>query len=223
MMGGSQASSSMTMRVFLVAFALATVSLAVGSAAPDALVYARLESYLDALRVQTGIPGLSAAIVGDTDIVWERGFGRQDLGKLIATQPDTPFHIDSLGQTLTAALVLRCVDQGKLTLDDPVGTYDPASPEAGATIRQLLAHLSGGPAARRSATSRSGWNPCGTPSSAPATVPRVAGHLFDSLAMRDSVPGADAMTLRRRPRHSRRGRRGALLGGAGEVATVRGV
>ena len=120
-----------------------TTSLAVRSAAPDSLVYARLESYLEALRVQAGIPGLSAAIVGDTDIVWERGFGQQDLGRVIATQPDTPFHIDGLGQTLTATLVLQCVEQGKLALDDPVGNYDTASPEPGATIRELLAHTVG--------------------------------------------------------------------------------
>ena len=68
------------MRVFLVALALAATTLAVLSAAPDSLVYARLDSYIEALRVQAGIPGLSAAIVGDTDIVWERGFGQQDSG-----------------------------------------------------------------------------------------------------------------------------------------------
>ena len=185
------------MRVFLVALALATLSLAVGSAAPDALVYARLESYLEALRVQAGIPGLSAAIVGDTDIVWERGFGRQDLARVIATQPDTPFHIDGLGQTLTATLVLRCVDQGKLTLDDPIGTYDTASPEAGATIRQVLAHLSGGLGGatfsyqpERMESLRDAVRVC-TGDSYRETLATV----FDSLAMRDSVPGADAVTL----------------------------
>ena len=108
----------LTIRAFLVALAFATMPLAVGWAAPDALVYARLGSYLEALRVQAGIPGMSAAIVGETDIVWERGFGRQDLDRAIPALPDTPFHLDGLGQTLTATLVLQCVEQGKVSLDD---------------------------------------------------------------------------------------------------------
>ena len=81
--------SSTLMRLFLVALALAATTLAVPSAAPDSLLYARLDSYLEALRVQAGIPGLSAAIVGDTDIVWERGLRPQDLSRGIAGRSPT--------------------------------------------------------------------------------------------------------------------------------------
>ena len=105
---------------------------------------------------------MSAAIVGETDIVWERGFGRQDLDRAIPALPDTPFHLDGLGQTLTATLVLQCVEQGKVSLDDPVGNYDPGNADPGATIRQLLAHTSPDRPARRSATGRNGWNRCAT-------------------------------------------------------------
>ncbi|MBK5297365.1 MAG: beta-lactamase family protein [Vicinamibacteria bacterium] len=185
------------MRAFLVALALATMPLAVGTAAPDSLLYSRLESYLDALRVQAGIPGMSAAIVGDTDIVWERGFGRQDLGRSIATQPDTPFHIDGLGETLTATLVLQCVEQGKLSLDDPIGNYDSGSPDPGATIRQLLAHTSSGLGGEtfsyrpeRLESLRGAVREC-TGDSYRETL----ANLLDRLAMRDSVPGPDAVTL----------------------------
>ena len=185
------------MRVFLVALALATATLAVPSAAPDSLVYARLDSYLEALRVQAGIPGLSAAIVGDTDIVWERGFGRQDLGRLIPTQPDTPFHIDGLGQTLTATLVLRCVEQGKLLLDDPIGDYDTGSPEPGATIRELLAHMSGGPAGEtfNYRPERLEWLRDAIRQCMGDSYRETLANMFDRLAMRDSVPGPDAVTL----------------------------
>ena len=185
------------MRAFLVALALATMPLAVGTAAPDSLLYSRLESYLEALRVQAGIPGMSAAIVGDTDIVWERGFGRQDLGRSIATQPDTPFHIDGLGETLTATLVLQCVEQGKLSLDDPIGNYDSGSPDPGATIRQLLAHTSPGLGGEtfsyrpeRLESLRDAVREC-TGDSYRETL----ANLLDRLAMRDSVPGPDAVTL----------------------------
>jgi CubicO group peptidase (beta-lactamase class C family) len=171
--------------------------LAVRSAAPDSLLYARLESYLEALRAQTGIPGIAAAIVGDTDIVWERGFGRQDLDRAIAIQPDTPFHIDGLGQILTATLVLRCVDQGKLSLDDPIGNYDPGSPDPGATIRQLLAHTSPGLGGEtfiyrpeRLEALRDAVRQCSGDS-----YRETLANLLRSLAMKDSVPGADVVSL----------------------------
>ena len=171
--------------------------LAVRSAAPDSLLYARLESYLEALRAQAGIPGMAAAIVGDIDIVWERGFGRQDLGRAIATQPDTPFHIDGLGQILTATLVLQCVDQGKLSLDDPIGNYDSASPDPGATIRQLLAHTSPGFGGEtfiyrpeRLEALRDAVRQCSGDS-----YRETLANLFNSQAMKDSVPGADVVSL----------------------------
>ena len=113
------------------------------------------------------------------------------------TQPDTPFHIDGLGQTLTATLVLQCVEQGKLGLDDPVGNYDTASPDPGATIRELLAHMSGGPAGEtfsyrpeRLESLRDAIRQCMADS-----YRETLANLFDRLAMRDSVPGPDAVTL----------------------------
>ncbi len=188
---------TLTMRVFFVAFVLATVTLATGSAAPDSLLYTRLESYLEALRGQAGIPGLSVAIVGDTDIVWERGFGYQDLNQGIATHPDTPFHLDGLGQTLTATLVLQCVEQGTLSLDDPIGNYDSGSPEPGATIRQLLSHTSPGAGGESFSYRPERLDPLR------AAVRECTGdsyretlaNLLDRLAMKDSVPGPDVVTL----------------------------
>src|SRR4030088_2194421 len=72
--------------------------------------------YLASLRAQAGIPGLSAAIVGTNDILWERAFGRQDLERSVATRTDTPFHLDGLTQIFTAAVTLRCVEEGRLSV-----------------------------------------------------------------------------------------------------------
>jgi CubicO group peptidase (beta-lactamase class C family) len=185
------------MRAFLVAVALALMPLAVGSAAPDTLLYTRLDSYLEALRTQAGIPGMAAAIVGESDIVWEKGYGRQDIERSVGAQPDTPFHVDGLGQTLTATLVLQCVEQGKLSLDDPIGNYDSASPEPGATIRQLLSHTSPGIGGEtfsyrpeRLEGLRDAIREC-TGDSYRETL----ANLLDFLAMKDSVPGPDVVSL----------------------------
>jgi CubicO group peptidase (beta-lactamase class C family) len=185
-----------SIRAALAVVALAAVPLAAQSA-PDSLLYARFDSYLEALRQQAGIPGLAAAIVGETDIVWEKGFGRQNLDRAIPTRPDTPFHIDGLSQTLTAALVLRCVDQGKAVLDDRVSVYDPSTPEPGATLRQVLSHTSPGAPfetflyrPQRFELLRDVVRGC-TGDSFRESV----ANLLDGLAMRDSVPGADAPRL----------------------------
>src|SRR5439155_16008844 len=99
--------------------------------------------YLESLRTQARIPGLSAAIVGEKDVVWERYFGQQDIERSIPTRPATPFHFDGLTQIFTAAAVLRCVEDGRLSLDDPIGRFEPDSPDANATVRQVLTHTSG--------------------------------------------------------------------------------
>src|SRR4051812_6039125 len=76
-------------------------------------------AYLESLRAQAGIPGLAAAVAGEDGILWERAFGRQDLAHVIATRSDTPFHVNGLTEPFTAALVLRCVEEKRLSLDDP--------------------------------------------------------------------------------------------------------
>ncbi len=44
----------------------------------------RFEDYLQSLASQAGIPGLSAIIVDDRRVIWERGFGYQDVDRRIA-------------------------------------------------------------------------------------------------------------------------------------------
>ena len=45
------------------------------------VVYEVFGAYLDSLRDQAGIPGLAAAIVDASGVVWERAYGRQDIGR----------------------------------------------------------------------------------------------------------------------------------------------
>src|SRR5438093_10883552 len=94
--------------------------------AADNLVLTRFGDYLESLRVQTGIPGLAAVIVGYNDIAWERAFGQQDVDRLEQTRTITPFQYDFVTQTVTAALTLQCVEQGKASLDDRISRFAPS-------------------------------------------------------------------------------------------------
>ena len=163
----------------------------------DDFVLDRFGDYLESLRVQASIPGLAAAVVDTNDIIWERAFGRQDLESAVATRTDTPFHVDGVSQIFTAAMVLRCVEEGRLSLDDRVGQFKPDSADASATIGQLLSHTSETPAGLvfnyRLARLDPLWpivRAC-----AVGSFRKTLANLFDQRAMGDSVPGPDAANL----------------------------
>ena len=185
------------MRRPLIVLTIAAVLIAGAHMRADDLTYSFFGDYLESLRRQAGIPGLAAVIAGPTDVSWERGLGLQNVERAIATRPDTPFHTDGLMQTITASLVLRCVEEGRLSLGDRIGQFDAQSPDAGATISQILTHTTGpadgavfeyraervNPLARAVEACRG--------ESFRATVAK----LLDRLAMVDSVPGADVAQL----------------------------
>ncbi|MGZ4450569.1 MAG: serine hydrolase domain-containing protein, partial [Nocardioides sp.] len=65
-------------------------------------------------------------------------------GDVPGTDPaDVQYRIGSVTKTLVAVLVLRCRDEGLLSLDDPLGRFVPESGYAAATLRALLAHTAG--------------------------------------------------------------------------------
>jgi uncharacterized protein (TIGR03437 family) len=85
---------------------------------------------------------LSAAIVKNQQIIWEKGYGYADIANGIAAQPDTPYLIASLTKAFTSMLLMHCVEQGTLNLDDPIRKYTAAIPDAGVTVRHVLTHTS---------------------------------------------------------------------------------
>ena len=100
-----------------------------------------------------GFPGAALAVgVRDTALL-EVGFGRTQWGRLAPpVDPDATLYdlasLTKLVGTTTAVMIL--VDDGRMRLDDPVVRYLPHFTGGGrekVTIRQLLTHRSGLPAA----------------------------------------------------------------------------
>lgn len=153
-----------------------------------------LESYLESYRQQNGIPGMSGALVRDGEIAWERGFGFENVTTRVRTSPDTPYVVGDMTATLAAVLVLQCVEQRRLALDDPIGRYGLSAPEPTATLRGLLSHVPPGggrgdflysPDRYSHITELMEW--C-----APQPFRKSVAHrILDRLAMQDSVPGTD--------------------------------
>lgn len=158
------------------------------------LPFALFERSLDQLRQEAGIPGLSAALVQDGRIVWERGFGMADLERSIAAAPDTPYPIVDITQTLAAALALQSVDRARFELDDRIIRWTSAIPEQNATVRQVLMHTSTGsyrydPARYSALTAVIEYN-----AGRVDFRKVIADQILERAAMIDSVPGVDILT-----------------------------
>ena len=116
----------------------------------DALELARV--WLEAQRAYEQVPGVSAAIVSDQDVLWKGGFGAADLASGRPMTADTLCSICSISKLFTSIAVLQQRDAGRLRLDDPVKKHLPwFSIEPGGkhgadiTIEGLLTHAAGLP------------------------------------------------------------------------------
>jgi methyl acetate hydrolase len=108
------------------------------------------------------IPGVVAAAATGSETIYQGAFGKRDLGKDDAMTADSVFWIASMTKAITTAAGMQLVEQGKLSLDEPIGKILPdlASPQVlegfdasgnpklrpakGAiTLRQLMTHTAG--------------------------------------------------------------------------------
>jgi D-alanyl-D-alanine carboxypeptidase len=90
-----------------------------------------------------GARGVSAAIIFPDRKVWTGTSGISHEN--VPVKPDMLFAIGSITKNVVAALTLQLVEEGVLSLDDPLSKWLPAYPhvDSTATLRQLLNHTSG--------------------------------------------------------------------------------
>jgi len=108
------------------------------------------------------IPGVVAIAANSKDVIYQGAFGKRDLSKDDAMTMDSVFWIASMTKAITTAAAMQLVEQGKLSLDAPIGKVLPdlASPQvlegfdaAGEpmlrpannpiTLRHLMTHTAG--------------------------------------------------------------------------------
>jgi methyl acetate hydrolase len=77
------------------------------------------------------IPGVVAVAATGSDIIYQGAFGKRDLSKDDAMTADSVFWIASMTKAITTAAGMQLVEQGKLSLDEPIGKVLPdlASPQ----------------------------------------------------------------------------------------------
>jgi CubicO group peptidase (beta-lactamase class C family) len=153
-----------------------------------------LDAYLDALRQQAGIPGMSAAVLSEGAVVWEKGYGFHNAATRERATPDTPYLVGDLSATFATVLLLQCVEQRRLELDRPLAQYGASGLDPEATLRDILTHAS--PASSREPFTYSPERFAHLTSVMEWCAPQpyrksVAHRLLNRLAMQDSVPGTD--------------------------------
>jgi CubicO group peptidase (beta-lactamase class C family) len=71
------------------------------------------------------IPGVVAMAATSKEVIYQGAFGKRDLSKDEAMTPDSVFWIASMTKAITAAAGMQLVEQGKLSLDEPIGKLLP--------------------------------------------------------------------------------------------------
>src|SRR5438477_3300150 len=71
------------------------------------------------------IPGVVAMAANSKEVIYQGAYGRRDLSKDDAMTVDSVFWIASMTKAITAAGAMQLVEQGKLSLDAPIGKVLP--------------------------------------------------------------------------------------------------
>ncbi len=105
---------------------------------------AQVDEIAHKVLASTGVPSASLAIVKDGKIAYVQAYGNAHLDPPTPATTAMRYSIGSISKQFTAAAILMLVEQGKLSLDDPVSKYAPGLTRGHeVTIRQLLSHTSG--------------------------------------------------------------------------------
>lgn len=116
---------------------------------PDA-ARSRIDSVIEQAITEKRLVGAVVLISHDGKLIYQSAMGLADRESKRPMQINTVFRLSSVSKPIVSAAALALVDQGKLSLDDPVTKWLPdfrpklVSGEAPTiTVRQLLTHTSG--------------------------------------------------------------------------------
>src|ERR1700710_1607526 len=71
------------------------------------------------------IPGVVAIAATGNEVIYQGAFGKRDLSKDDPMTLDSVFWIASMTKAVTTAAGMQLVEQGKLSLDEPIGKVLP--------------------------------------------------------------------------------------------------
>jgi CubicO group peptidase (beta-lactamase class C family) len=109
----------------------------------------KFESFIADVMTKEHVPGLSLAVVKGNEVVYARGFGARRFKDNAPATPNTLYGVGSCSKAFTASALMQLVEQGKLSVHDPVKKHLPefkvGKEENPITLHHLLTHSSGIP------------------------------------------------------------------------------
>jgi len=110
----------------------------------DAGTKQKIDAEVKRLLDATGVPSAQVGIVLDGRVAYTAAFGKARLTTDLPATVSMHYPVGSITKQFTAACVLLLVEDGKMTLDDPVSKWFPELTRAkDVTVRMLLSHTSG--------------------------------------------------------------------------------
>lgn len=127
------------------AFALDRGTPAAQASHQGALDQQQVLRYLERLRVTSGAPGVSAAILAGGKLVFSGGVGVSDIESGAPQNGVSVHNVGSVSKVHAVVAVMQLVEQGKVDLDAEIQAHAPWFPrkQAPITVRQILTHTSG--------------------------------------------------------------------------------
>ena len=93
---------------------------------------------------ESGVPSASIALVKDGILSYTKAYGLADIASHRPATTSMIYSIGSISKQFTAASILLLAEEGKLSVDDPVGRWLTELTRANeVTIRQVLSMTSG--------------------------------------------------------------------------------
>jgi CubicO group peptidase (beta-lactamase class C family) len=110
--------------------------------------YELLDAQIRQILKQTGVVGVSVAVIEHYKVAWAKGFGLKQVGSPDSITRETLFQAASITKAVTAMAAMRKVQEGKLALEEDVNQTLTAwklpyqDQENPITLKQLLSHTS---------------------------------------------------------------------------------
>ena len=83
----------------------------------------RIDAFVRSEMSRQRVPGVAVAIIKRGAVLKAQGYGFANLEHRVPVTAETIFESGSLGKQFTAAAVMLQVEDGKLSLSDPVGRH----------------------------------------------------------------------------------------------------
>ena len=134
-----------TAGVLGLACALAGLALpCVAQSSLPAATASQIDAAAKTVLEKSGVPSASVAVVRDGKVAYVKAYGMARLDPAMAADPSMQYSVGSVSKQFTAAAILFLVQEGKMTLDDPVAKFLPELTRANeVTVRQVLSMTSG--------------------------------------------------------------------------------